>query len=142
MTFQSILFPSAEDRPTSEALAPPDFFVDLNLDQVVAAITVGKEEYNLGPFFRWPLHNVDAVLYRHEVMRDLEDVFVFDKIKAFATALQATRKTLKELAKHHYKHQQEFSVPRCRCCLLRRDRVPDPRFERRGPAFARPPVVP
>jgi DNA mismatch repair protein MutS len=107
VTFQSILFPSAEDRPTSEALAPPDFFVDLNLDQVVAAITVGKEEYNLGPFFRWPLHNVDAVLYRHEVMRDLEDVFVFDKIKAFATALQATRKTLKELAKHHYKHQQE-----------------------------------
>ena len=96
-------------RPTapSEALAPPDFFVDLNLDQVVAAITAGKEEYNLAPFFRWPLHDVDAVLYRHEVMRDLEDVFVFDKIKAFATALQAMRKTLKELAKHHYKHQQE-----------------------------------
>ena len=74
MTFHSILFRSAEDRPPSEALATPDFFVDLNLDQVVTAITIGKGEYNLTPFFHWPLRDVDAVLYRHEVMRDLEDV--------------------------------------------------------------------
>ena len=107
MTFHSILFPSAEDRPPSEAFAPPDFFVDLNLDQVVAAITVGKGEYNLTPFFHWPLRDVDAVLYRHEVMRDLEDVVVFDNIKAFATALHSMRETLKELEKRHYRHQKE-----------------------------------
>ena len=80
MTFRSILFLSAEDRPPSEALPAPDFFVDSNIDQVVAAIAKGKEEYNLTPFFRWPLHDVDAASYRHEVMRDLEDVVVFDKI--------------------------------------------------------------
>ena len=142
MTFDSILFPSGKDRPPSEAVAPPDFFVDLNLDQVVAAITKGKEEYNLTPFFRWPLHDVDAVLYRHEVMRDLEDVFVFDKIKDFATAIHAMRETLKELAKRHYKHQKAGAVPRCRYRLLRRDRLPEARFGRREPTFARPPVIP
>jgi DNA mismatch repair protein MutS len=107
VTFDSILFPSGKDRPPSEAVAPPDFFVDLNLDQVVAAITKGKEEYNLTPFFRWPLHDVDAVLYRHEVTRDLEDEVVFDKIKDFATAMRKMRETLKELAKRHYKHQKQ-----------------------------------
>ena len=107
MTFHSILFRSAEDRPPSEAMAAPDFFVDLNLDQVVAAITAGKAEYNLTPFFRWPLHDVDAVLYRHEVMRDLEDVVVLDNLKAFATALHLMRETLKELEKRHYRHQKE-----------------------------------
>ena len=107
MTFHSILFRSAEDRPPSEALAAPDFFVDLNLDQVVKAITVGKSEYNLTPFFHWPLRDVDAVLYRHEVMRDLEDPVVLDRIKAFATALHSMRETLKELEKRHYRHQKE-----------------------------------
>ncbi len=107
MKFHSILFKSAQDRPAGEDLAQPDFFVDLNLDQIVAGITVGKGEYNLSPFFRWPLRDVDSVLYRHEVMRDLEDVVLFDNIKAFATALHSMRETLKELEKRHYKHQKE-----------------------------------
>jgi DNA mismatch repair protein MutS len=107
MTFHSILFRSAGDRPPSEALAAPDFFVDLNLDQVVAAITAGKGDYNLTPFFHWPLRDVDAVLYRHEVMRDLEDVVVSDNIKAFATTLHSMRETLKALKKRHYRHQRE-----------------------------------
>jgi DNA mismatch repair protein MutS len=107
MTFHSILFPTAEDRPPSETLAPPDFFVDLNLNQIVAAITAGKQEYNLAPFFRWPLRDVDAVLYRHEVMRDLEDVALFGSIKTFAAALRSKRETLKQLEKRHYKHEKE-----------------------------------
>ena len=74
MTFYSILFPSAEHRPPSEAWATPDFFVDLNLDQIVAAIIAGKAEYNLAPIFYWPLRDVDAVHYRHEVMRDLSAI--------------------------------------------------------------------
>ena len=107
MMFHSILFPSEDDRPPSEAIAQPDFFVDLNLNQVVAAITAGKQEYNLTPFFHWPLGNVDVVLYRHEVMRDLEDDVLFANIKTFASALRSMRETLKELKKRHYKHEKE-----------------------------------
>jgi len=107
MTFHSILFKGAEDRPPSEALAQPVFFVDLNLNQIVAAITAGKAEYNLAPFFYWPLIDFDAVHYRHEVMRDLEDVVLFGNIKTFAAALRAMRETLKQLEKRHYKHEKE-----------------------------------
>jgi len=107
MTFHSILFETAERRPPGDALAQPDFFVDLNLDQIVAAITAGKEEYDLVPFFRWSLRDVDAVLYRHEVMRDLEDADLFGNIKSFAGALRSMRETLKQAQKRYYKHQKE-----------------------------------
>jgi hypothetical protein len=107
MTFHSILFESAERRPPSDALAPPDFFVDLNLDQIVAAITAGKEEYNLAPFFHWSLHDVDAILYRHEIMRDLEDADLLSHIKSFAGALRSMRETLKQADKRYYRRQKE-----------------------------------
>ena len=107
MTFHSILFASAEHRAPGETPAPPDFFVDLNLDQIVAAITAGKEEYDLAPFFHSPLRDVDAVLYRHEVMRDLEDADLRANINSFARTMRAMRETLKQAEKHYYRHQKE-----------------------------------
>lgn len=107
MTFHSILFESAEHRPSGDTLAQPDFFVDLNLDQIVAAITAGKEEYNLTPFFRWSLRDVGAVLYRHEVMRDLEDAHLFANLNAFAQTMRAMREILKQAEKRYYRHQKE-----------------------------------
>lgn len=50
MTFHSILFEKTEDSLKNEPLEAPIFFVDLNLDQVIDAITAGKPEYNLKPF--------------------------------------------------------------------------------------------
>jgi DNA mismatch repair protein MutS len=94
MVFQSILFQSPPDCVPDERIAAPDFFVDLNLDQVVAAITAGKEEYDLKPFFHTSLHDVDAISYRHEVMQALEDVHLADCIKAFATKMHAMRQYL------------------------------------------------
>jgi DNA mismatch repair protein MutS len=107
MTFQSILFEAAGDRPSPEPVAPPDFFVDLNLDQIVAAITAGRQEYNLAPFFHQSLRDIDSVLYRHEVMRDLEQPDVLGHIKSFAGAMHAMRETLKKIGKLYYKHQKE-----------------------------------
>jgi DNA mismatch repair protein MutS len=40
-------------------------FADLNLDQVFAAVAAGRDEYDLTPFFRVPLHDARAVEYRH-----------------------------------------------------------------------------
>ncbi len=58
MTFQSILFPSSEDRLSKETLQVPDFSLDLNLNQIIDAITASKEEYNLKPFFYTSLHDI------------------------------------------------------------------------------------
>ena len=72
MTFYSMLFEREEDRAQSQAPQEPAFFADLNLDQVIHAITAGRGEYDLKPLFYASLHDIAAIEYRHEIMRDLE----------------------------------------------------------------------
>ena len=72
MKFESILFETLEDRAGTHTHAMPEFFVDLNLDQIVEAVVKGKEEYDLRPFFWSPLKRVGAIEYRYEVMQELE----------------------------------------------------------------------
>jgi DNA mismatch repair ATPase MutS len=107
MKFQGILFQSTLDRVPDEQLTAPDFFVDLNLDQIIAAIVAGKEEYNLNPFFYASLRDVDAITWRHEIMQDLESIRLFDNIKAFAENMRAMRKHLAQADKLYYKLQKE-----------------------------------
>jgi DNA mismatch repair ATPase MutS len=105
--FASVLFRDAADRPSDASSGTPGFFVDLNLDQIVAAVTAGKDEYDLTPFFHAPLHDADAVSFRHEVMRDLEDPCLFGKITTFARSMQEVRKHLAQLGARYYEHQKE-----------------------------------
>jgi len=69
---QSILFKRIEDRDKKETLKEP-VITDLNLNQIINTITEGKEEYNLEPFFLTSLSDLDAIQYRLEIMRDLEN---------------------------------------------------------------------
>lgn len=109
MTFSSILFEKANDNKTitKETIDAPDFFVDLNLDQIIDGITAGKEEYNLKPFFYTPLSNIDAIKYRHEIMRDLENETLFENIKSFAQNMREMRAHLIQADKLYYKYQKE-----------------------------------
>ena len=61
-----------------------EFFTDLNLDQIVASITAGREEYNLTPFFYTPLRRVETINYRHDILRDLENPAILGHIRSFA----------------------------------------------------------
>jgi len=107
MTFHSILFERTEDSIRTETLEAPIFFVDLNLDQIVDAITAGKQEYDLKPFFYAPLSDVDAIRYRHEIFRDLENGTLFEYIKSFAQKMHAMRQHLAQADKLYYKFQKE-----------------------------------
>lgn len=107
MTFHSILFERAEDGGREETLEAPAFFVDLNLDQVIDTITAGKEEYNLKPFFYAPLTAIDAIQYRHEIMRDLENTILFENITSFAQKMRAMRDHLAKADKLYYLYQKE-----------------------------------
>jgi DNA mismatch repair protein MutS len=105
-TYSSILFVKQEGTPR-ETVEAPAFFVDLNLDQVIDAITAGKQEYNLQPFFYTPLRDLEAIQYRHEVMRDLENRTLFERIGAFANEMRAMREHLAQADKLYYKYQKE-----------------------------------
>jgi DNA mismatch repair ATPase MutS len=107
MTFHSILFHKPADRGPGEHLAPPDCFLDLNLDQLVDAITAGRDDYDLKPFFSMPLHDVDAILWRHEIMQDLETSPVGDSIKAFSKSLRAMREHQAQAEKLYHKLQKQ-----------------------------------
>lgn len=93
MTFHSILFYDSKSIQ-GETAEPPAFFTDLNLDQVIDAITAHKQEYDLKPFFYNPLRDVKTIRYRQEVMQDLEDATLMAAIKAFAEKMTTVRRYL------------------------------------------------
>lgn len=104
--FSSMLF----DRPYDmNALSreQPAFFADLRLDQVVDAMTAGREEYDLKPIFYTPLHDVELVQYRHNILRDLEQQATFACIADFAASFRRMRQYLAQAKKLRYKYQKE-----------------------------------
>jgi DNA mismatch repair protein MutS len=107
MTFCSILNPSLEDNAKVEMAEPPAYFADLNLDQIVASVTAGKQEYNLAPFFYETLKSREEIEYRQEVMRDLENVVLYGAVTRFANAMRLMRELLGQAGKLHYKYQKE-----------------------------------
>jgi DNA mismatch repair protein MutS len=104
MAFHSILFEKDGTRETPEA---PAFFTDLNLDQVIDAITRGRGEYDLKPFFYTLLGDAEAIQYRHQVMQDLENPALFERIRAFAQRMRTMRDHLTQAGKLYYKYQKE-----------------------------------
>jgi len=105
--FHSILFEHPQSAVGVDGLREPDFFVDLNLDQVLASMTAGREQYRLEPFFFAPLHQVGAVRYRHEVLRDLEKAEVLEPVRTFAESMRLMRGHLAQAGKLHYRLQKQ-----------------------------------
>jgi DNA mismatch repair protein MutS len=105
--FQSILFERPEDGADVDSRPEPSFFVDLNLDQVLDSMTEGREAYDLKPFFYAPLHDVGAVRYRHEVLRDLEQPAVREAVTTFAAEMVRMREHLAQVGKLHYELQKQ-----------------------------------
>jgi hypothetical protein len=105
MRFESILFEQPGVGPGGPE--EPDYFADLNLDQVLKSMTAGREQYDLAPFFCTPLHEADAVRYRHEVLRDLEKHEVLESVNGFAEKMRRMRQHLEQAQKLHYKLQKQ-----------------------------------
>ncbi|MGQ9833553.1 MAG: MutS-related protein [Candidatus Villigracilaceae bacterium] len=104
MTFHSILF--EKEHIQKEQAKQPEFFADLNLDQVIDAITARKQEYNLKPFFYNHLRDAEIIYYRHQVMQDMENHELMAHIKAFAEKMAIVRRYLgmvEKLDAHYHK---------------------------------------
>jgi DNA mismatch repair protein MutS len=102
--FNSILFDRRSDMGERD---DPSMFGDLNLDQIFAAVTAGRDEYDLMPFFRSPLRDVRAVKYRHEVQRDLENEAVSGAVAEFTGRMREMREHLAQADELGNRYQKE-----------------------------------
>ena len=103
----STLFARCEDRLSAQSANAPAFFPDLNLDQIVDAVTSGWTEYDLKPFFHLSLDHVDAIRYRHEVFQDLEIPATLGTVKSFVSRMRDVRVHLALVKKLHDRFHRE-----------------------------------
>ena len=87
--------PSVLQRPAATRLAASEparaCLADLNLDQVIAAITKGRDGPALTAVFHAPLDDAADVVYRQEVFRDLSDDTLRAHVEAFAQSMHELR---------------------------------------------------
>ena len=107
MGFHSILFETSAQEPDPKPTDAPEFFPDLNLDQIIDALTAGKEEYDLKPFFYTYVRDPDLVEYRQDIMREMEDPTVFGVVKSFEQGMRTMRSQLALVDKLYYPQQKE-----------------------------------
>ena len=108
MSFRSILFGSSDVGDGIDEPPEPEPFRDLNLDQVVASITLGREEYRLKPFLHLPLQDARAVNDRQDVFRDLEDGTLRAHVASFAKQMRAMRDDISQVQRRRYALQKQW----------------------------------
>lgn len=112
----SVLFATPIEAPS--AVSEPDFFTDLNLDQIVDSVLIGRDGYHLAPFFAIALHDRAEVEYRHEVFRDLQRREIIDAVRDFAHGMERMRECLQHAKKRYERLQQQawfLYAIRCYC---------------------------
>lgn len=107
MTFFSILYETERPENPPPKGKQPEYFRDLNLDQVVDAIVADKQEYELRPFFYSPPHDVETIAYRHDIMCDLQRDNILRCIKSFAISMNGRREQHGLEKKLYYKEQKQ-----------------------------------
>ncbi|WP_162624442.1 DNA mismatch repair protein MutS [Acetobacterium sp. KB-1] len=107
MEFKSILYQTGyEEKPVIEE---PSYFKNLNLDQLIKAITLDKDDYDLKSFFYSPLKQMENIHFRQAVVTDLEKDDFFRSSSAFSekifTLNQQFDQCLTSLNRSGDKHQ-------------------------------------
>jgi DNA mismatch repair ATPase MutS len=108
MTFASVLFAPPDRRATRETPEAPAFFGDLNLDQVIDAVTADWAEYNLAPYFHLCPTDIETITYRQAIMREIDGKGLLRPIHSFAQHMRTMRHHLQQAEKlNQYRYQQE-----------------------------------
>jgi DNA mismatch repair protein MutS len=90
----SILFDPGSLDEVTVVPREPEFFRDLNLDQIVSRFCFGRQEYGLEPWFYTLLRSVQAVHYRHDVFVDLQSAPMRDALTGVAESLRVMRRRM------------------------------------------------
>jgi DNA mismatch repair protein MutS len=103
----SVLFDTDGDRHGAARADAPIFLGDLNLDQIIEAVTSDWSEYDLKTFFSFPLNRTGSIQYRHEVFQDLEDPALFEQVESFARRMRNVRMYVGLANKLYYRFHKE-----------------------------------
>jgi DNA mismatch repair protein MutS len=106
-TFRSILFGDDADAATVSRKEPPEYFRDLNLDQIVDSITAGRDAYDLKTLFYLPLTSIDSIQRRQAVFRDLETPALLEHIQTFAAAMCHMRSSIAQAKSAYHNYQKD-----------------------------------
>lgn len=71
MDSYSILGSLYKERNTEDVCFMPEYFFDLNLDQIMECIMAEKKEYNLKPYYYELAEDYDTINYRQNVLKEL-----------------------------------------------------------------------
>lgn len=119
----SLLYADPARRTAHREVGEPEFFGDLNLDQVVAAACATRAEYALEAYFYVPLHTADEVGYRHDVLADLCIPAVGACVEEFTSDMRLVRAQQAQAATMHYRYQQQrwlLDATAAYCAAVRR----------------------
>lgn len=87
MEFKSILYQTDyAEKPVDNE---PIYFKNLNLDQLINAITLDKDDYNLKSFFYSPLKHMENILFRQAIVKDLANDDFFSSSASFSEKIFA-----------------------------------------------------
>jgi DNA mismatch repair protein MutS len=104
----SLLFADPPPRERGQREDDRSYARDLNLDQVVAAVATDREECELiTETLYGHLRDADAVRYRQEVFRDLEDPALLGAIQHFADQMAEVGAHLRQLASMQYRYHRQ-----------------------------------
>lgn len=107
MPLISILYEDPSEIPLNTQVSIPEFFQDLNLDQMMQSINDGMEEYHLDRFFNQKPEKLSTVNYRQQVFRDLESSKLLAALRDFSAAMVIVNRYLKMIDKLYYRCHKE-----------------------------------
>jgi hypothetical protein len=110
--FRSILFPPGMDWIRAQHSDQPASFVDLNLDQLIAAVVTKRDEEALRPIFYSTYRSEEVIRHRQAVFADLERPEVFRIFPVFCEAMRTVRANLTYAEKIPYKCHRHTVIVR------------------------------
>ncbi len=102
--FYSILFETAEKEIPGQSC--PDFFVDLNLDQIIDIVLEDIDNKEIASYFYTPLSDIETVKYRQGVMKALENSWIRSRIESFMVSYKNILRALHGSTHSRNPHQK------------------------------------
>jgi len=96
MTTFDILFPPGV-LPQEAQQEQPECFSDLNLDQVISAITTPEQTHARRSLYFTSLNDKVSIIYRQDIMRDLEDEHLREQTNAFSSRISSLKRSFQTI---------------------------------------------